>query len=191
MPELMDHGYRVDELVRATIHLMNTEGIESFTIRKLAAVARVSPSSVISHLENKARVTDLVTKLVSRQLEDELTSGVRRRGVLAFVPDDTAAPEDPVLPLVRTWLAMCELARGNDDLAACVAYLEDQQRYLFEWGCRLGPEDAVTVDAVRALVTGLWTAMCARSEPMSAARATAALRRACEALGVPVVPEDS
>jgi AcrR family transcriptional regulator len=185
MPELMDHGYRVDELVRATIHLINTEGIESFTIRKLAVVAGMSPSSVISHLENKGRVTDLVTKGIADRLARELTIGVRRRGALALVPDQDA------LPLVRAWLAMCELARGNDALADSVAYLEEEQRYLFEWGCRLGPEATVTVDAMRALVVGLWTAMCARSEPMPAAQASAALRQACEALGVPVVPEDT
>jgi AcrR family transcriptional regulator len=44
-------------VVDATIHLVATQGTAGFTIRKIAAVARLSPSSVTSHLENKARMT--------------------------------------------------------------------------------------------------------------------------------------
>jgi AcrR family transcriptional regulator len=184
MPQLMDHGDRVDELVRATIHLINTEGIGSFTLRKIAAVARVSPSSVTAHLENKRRLTDLVMKGIAVRLDRELSYGVRRQGVIAFVPGDT------VLPLVRAWLAMCELARGDDELAIAVAYRENEQRYLVQWGCRLAPGDIVTLVTMHALIGGLWTAMCARSDPMTPEQAEAALRHACAVFGVPVDPED-
>ncbi|GAA4728929.1 hypothetical protein GCM10023350_10140 [Nocardioides endophyticus] len=181
MPYLMDTGGRVDELTDAVVYLINTEGIGSLTIRKIAAVAHVSPSSIISHLENKRRVTDLVMKCIAGRLDRRLATRVRYDGVLALVPDEGA------LGLVRAWLAMCELARGDEELAVSVAYLEQGQRGLVQWACRLAPDDEVTVDAVQALVVGVWTAMCARIEPMSSARAVVVLRHACAALGVEMV----
>ena len=68
----MDTGGRVDELTDAAVYLINTEGIGSLTIRKIAVVAHVSPSSVISHLENKQRVIDLVTKRIADHIGEQL-----------------------------------------------------------------------------------------------------------------------
>jgi AcrR family transcriptional regulator len=178
MPYLMDTDGRVDELTDAVVYLINTEGIGSLTIRRIAAVARVSPSSVISHLENKRRVTDLVMKCIAARLDGRLATRVRYDGVLALVPDETA------LELVRAWLGMCELARGDDALAASVAYVERSQRDLVQWACRLAPDDSLTLDTMQSLVIGVWTAMCARIDAMPAARAVAVLRLACAALDV-------
>jgi len=178
MPYLMDTGIRVDELTDAAIYLINTEGIGSLTIRKIAAVAHLSPSSVTSHLESKRRLIDLATKVIAGRLGQRLGSRVRYDGPLGLVPDDDA------LPLVRAWLAMCELARGDDALAGSVAYVEQSQRDLVAWACRLAPDDEVTLDAMQALVVGVWTAMCARVDAMSSARAVAVLRHTCAALEV-------
>jgi AcrR family transcriptional regulator len=183
MPHQMDTGHRLDELTDAAVYLVTSEGIGALTIRKVAAVARLSPSSVTSHLENKQRMIDLVTKRIADRLDHQLGSRVRRNGALGLIPDDEA------LPLVRTWLAMCELARGDDALAESVSYLEQGQRDLVQWACRLAPRDELTLDAVQALVVGVWTAMCARTEPMPSARAVVVLRHVCTALGVELVTE--
>lgn len=183
MPYLMDTGSRVDELTDAAVYLINTEGIGALTIRKIAAVAHLSPSSVTSHLETKQRVIDLATKRIAHRLDHQLDLRVRYDGVLALVPDDDT------LELVRAWLAMCELARGDEALAESVAYLEQGQRYLVQSACRLAPDDNVTLDAMLALVVGVWSAMCARVDPMSSAQANAVLRHACTALGVEIVSE--
>ena len=183
MPYLMDTGGRVDELTDAAVYLINTEGIGSLTIRKIAAVARLSPSSVTSHLDNKRRLTDLVAKRIAERLDHQLGLRVRYDGALGLIPDDET------LELVRAWLAMCELARGDDALADSVACLEQGQRDLVQWASRLAPDDQVTLDAMRAVVIGVWTAMCARIEPMSSTRADVVLRHACTALGVEITPE--
>ena len=183
MPYLMDTGDRVDHLVNATIHLINTEGIESFTIRRLAAVARLNPSTITSHLDNKWRMTDLFTKRVAERLHRAIGSNVRLAGVLAFVPDDE------LLPLVRTWLAMCELARADDGHSSGVASKQREFADLLHWACRFGPDDEIVLDAMHALVVGIWTARCARIEPMTSERATAVLRHACTGLGVTMAPE--
>jgi AcrR family transcriptional regulator len=180
----MDTGARVDELTDAAVYLINTEGIAALTIRKIATVARLSPSSVISHLDNKSRLTDLVAKRIAERLDRQLGARVRHVGVLALVPDEGA------LELVRAWLAMCELARGDDALAVSVAHVEQSQRDLVQWACRLTPDDDLTLDAMQAFVIGVWTAMCARIEPMSAARALTVLRRTCAALGIETESED-
>ena len=180
MPYLMDTGDRVDHLVNATIHLINTEGIQSFTIRRLAAVARLSPSAITSHLESKWRMTDLFTKRIADRLDHAIRVNARRRGVFAFVPDDE------LLPLVRAWLAMCELARGDDGLAVGVESMQRMLADQMHLACRLGPDDDVLLDTVHALIVGIWTARCARSGPMSSEQADAVLRCACTALAVPV-----
>jgi AcrR family transcriptional regulator len=183
MPYLMNTGDRVDHLVNATIHLINTDGIESFTIRRLAAVARVSTSAITSHLDSKWRMTDLFTKRIADRLHREIRTNARLSGVRAFVPDDE------LLPLVRTWLAMCELARADDGLSEGVAYVQQDFLNLLHLACRLGPDDEVVLDAVHALVVGIWTARCARSNPMSSEHAAAVLHHACTAMGVPMEPE--
>ena len=92
MPHLFDNDDRVDDLTNAAIHLLDTEGITAFTLRRLAAVARVSPSSVASHLDNKARMTDLITKRISDRMVRALRDAIRRNGALGLLPEDELLP---------------------------------------------------------------------------------------------------
>lgn len=187
MPYLLDTGDRVDHLVNATIHLINTEGIQAFTIRKLAAVARLSTSAITSHLENKWRMTDLFTKRIALRLHRAIKDKAWREGVLAFVPDDD------LLPLVRAWLGMCELARADDGLGDGLAYAQEAFVDLLQQTCRLnddaGVDDELVLQTLHALVVGIWTARCARSEAMTREQAADVLRHACASLGVLVSPQ--
>ncbi|MEP9365350.1 hypothetical protein ABLE68_20455 [Nocardioides sp. CN2-186] len=181
MPRLFDHDHRVDDLTSAAIHLLDTEGITAFTLRRIATVARVSPSSVAAQLDNKERMTRLITHRISARLLDEIRYSIREHGPARLVPDDE------LLPLVRSWLAMCELARGDDALAPVVAHVqEEEHRWLIQSACRLAHDDRVGMDVLHSLVTGLWMARCARTDPMSYEDALNALLHACRALGVPV-----
>ena len=84
MPYLMNTRERVDLLTDAAIHLIDTEGAGALTLRKLAALMRLSPSTLTSHLINRHRMIDLVTKNVASRLID-----FRSRSV----PGATASPD--------------------------------------------------------------------------------------------------
>jgi AcrR family transcriptional regulator len=188
MPHLLDTGDRVDHLVNATIYLINAEGVQAFTIRRLAAVARVSTSAITSHLENKWRMTDLFTKRIALRLHDAIKDKAWMEGVLAFVPDDD------LLPLVRTWLAMCELARSDDGLGDGVAYAQEALLDLLHQTCRLGQADVgsdedVVLQTLHSLVVGIWTARCARGGAMAREQAADVLQHACASLGVSIGPQ--
>ena len=64
MPYVINTGRRVDELVSAAVYLIDTEGIGALSLRRLAAAARLSPSTLLNHLDSKERIVDLVTKRV-------------------------------------------------------------------------------------------------------------------------------
>lgn len=78
------------------------------------------------------------------------------------------------------WLALCELARADDALAAAVAQARTQERH---WIRHLtGLDDEVALDVLQGLVDGLRVALCDRQEPCSPQRAIDALGWATIAL---------
>jgi len=183
VPHLMNTRDRVELLTDAAIHLIETDGVTALTVRKLAGVMRLSPSTLTSHLTDKHRMIDLVTKTVGGRLVRSLELGALHHGIFGFVPED----ED--LRLVRAWLAMSELARADDQLGGGVAHIEQELRDALASDARVASSDTLTLDALTAIVRGLWTARCDRVEPIPAARARAILGHACAALEVDGEPE--
>jgi AcrR family transcriptional regulator len=182
VPYLMNTSSRVDDLVEAAIHLVDTEGVEALTLRKLAGAARVSPSTLLAHLGTKHRMIDLVTKRVG----DGLVESVVRRSIRIHL--EAAVPDDELLPVVRAWLALSELARADDDRHAAVARIEADLRHALGRIARLPAADEAERDALAALTLGLWSARCSRTAPMSEHRARAVLHRVCDALGIDARP---
>jgi hypothetical protein len=121
--------------------------------------------------------------MVGDRLVRSMEIGVIRHGIAGFMPDDEQ------LSVVRAWLALCELARADDELAGGVADTTmELQRALAGVG-RVHPGDTLTLDTLTAIVTGLWVGRCDRVEPIPAASARAVLRHACAAMGVGGEPE--
>jgi AcrR family transcriptional regulator len=183
MPHLMNTRERVDLLTDAAIHLVETDGVTALTVRRLARAMRLSPSTLTSHLTDKHRMMDLVTKEVGDRLVRSVESGALRHGIAGFVPDDEQ------LSVVRAWLAMCELARAHDGLAGGVADTTDELQRALARVARVHPGDQLTLDTLTAIVTGLWAGRCDRLEPIPAASARAVLRHACGAMEVGGEPE--
>jgi AcrR family transcriptional regulator len=183
MPHLLDTHDRVEMLTDAAIHLIETDGVTALTVRRLAGVMRLSPSTLTAHLTDKHRMIDLVTKTVGSRLVRSIEFGGLREGISGFVP------EDEQLRLVRAWLAMSELARADDQLGSGAAGIEQDLRDALAAVARLRVRDTLTLDALVAVVNGLWRARCDRIEPIAATRARAVLRHACAALEVAGGPE--
>ena len=171
---------RVDALTDAALHLIETEGLEALTLRRLAAVMRLSPSTLTSHLTSKHRMIDLITKRTGQRLLTSIEVRLSRVGLAAFVPDEDQ------LTLVRGWLALSELARTDEETGLAVVDLESELRHTLGWAGAVPARDELTRIALHGLTTGLWRAMCAPAEALSEHQARDVLRHACAALGVTV-----
>ena len=178
MPSLRNNRERVDALVDAAVHLVETHGVEALTLRRLASTLRLSPSTLVFHLDNKQRVLDLITKFVGA----DVVQSVERESIGCGL--DAAVPDDEQVRTVRAWLALSELARGDADRDAAVTRVQAELRHVLGWLAQLPPDDDLGRDVLLAVTSGLWVARCSRTDPMSVDAARAVLRHACEALGV-------
>lgn len=187
MPYLMDNQARTAELVDATLHLAATQGAQAVTLRKIAGVARLSPSSVVSQLTNRHRLVDLMTKLIGLRVVEAVDHGGRRHGLAALIPDEER------LPLVRAWLVMVELTRHDEAQSEGVLGVERELRDVVGLLVRAAAPDELAVDRqahddrvelVVSLAVGLWWAMAAGTSPMPVDRARALFALHCESLGL-------
>ncbi len=72
MPALIDTGSRAGTLAAAVNELLVTEGIPGLTLRKIAAVSRVSTGSILHHLGDKNRLLSLAAGLTARGLQHDV-----------------------------------------------------------------------------------------------------------------------
>lgn len=182
MPRLIDPRTRVDDITAAVVHLLDTEGAGALSLRRIAGVLRLSPSTLLFHLDSTHRILDLVAKRLGDALVEELACSVRWRGMEAVVPDDDRLPE------VRAWLGLAELARADADREAGVDRIRADLRAVIGHAAGL-PHDDVGRDVLAALVHGLWVARCSRTAPMTEERGRQIVGHACAALGVGARPE--
>ncbi len=111
MPLLIDTESRTGLLVHAINDILIESGPAGLTVRNIAQVSRVGPSSIYGqmgsreHLLRVAAGTTCRARLTSLRVETEVD------GILAFLPRDA----DEILE-TRAWLAWLELWRVEDFL---------------------------------------------------------------------------
>ncbi|WP_395695165.1 hypothetical protein [Nocardioides sp.] len=182
MPYLMDRSERVDRVAAAAVHVIETEGLGALSVRRIAGVLNLNPSTLLAHLTDKTRIVGLVISRVGDQLVSSLRGAAVRRGAPALVLDSET------LRLARAWLALVEMARADDGLGAIVAAREVDLGRAIGAVAGLSAHDALTRDVVVCAVSGLWAARTARCDPMPAERAEEVLRHLLRALGLPTEP---
>ncbi len=101
------------------------------------------------------------------------------------VGSDGVLPDQEMLPIVRAWIGLGELARSNEVLGEVYAYCGEDVRHAILSAFALDGDDVVTGQTLEALVIGLWTSMCARCKPMPLEHAQLILRHLCIRIGVP------
>lgn len=171
---------RVDDLAQAAVHLLDADDIRSVTVRKLAAVVRLSPSALIAHFDTKERIVTLIAHRVGAWLVWSIETGVETRG------SDGVLPDVDTVRLVRAWLGLAEMARAGGVLGLAFRTAEERLQDQVCDAFDLDGADVVTGQTIYALVIGLWTGMCARSEPMPYEHARTILRHLCARIGVPL-----
>ncbi|GAA1770903.1 hypothetical protein GCM10009795_016230 [Nocardioides hankookensis] len=180
MPFTVNPADRVDDLARAAVGLLDADDIRSLTVRRLAEAARVSPSALIAHFENKERILVLVTRRIGDWLVEAIALDVRDHGSGGVLPHDSTRP------LVRAWLGLTELARSYEVLGLHIAEAELEIAYQLRASFGLVDKDDVIGPTLVALVNGLWMRMCAPADPMSHEHALTILRDLCGRIGVPL-----
>ena len=185
MPRLIETTTRAGALVAAVNELLVTEGIPGLTLRKIAAVSRVSTGSIIHHLGGKSRLLSLGAAVTARARHDEIRLARWEGGALAFLPGD----DDGVLN-TRAWLAWVELGRSDPDVEAPVSRARQEERGLLAETIdhRLARDD---LDLMCAVIDGLREAVCTPTRPMPPSRARALLAQHLRRLGVPGVRPDA
>jgi AcrR family transcriptional regulator len=182
MPALIDTTSRAGTLVAAVNELLITDGIPGLSLRRIAAVSRVSTGSIIHHLGGKPRLLSLGAGLTARALQAEFQRLRPAYGVLAFLPRD----DDGVLT-TRAWLAWLELGRSDPAVEPPVTWARQEERALLAetMDFRLARDD---LDLLHAVIDGLRGAICAPTRPMPPARACELLSQFLTRAGVPVTP---
>jgi len=185
VPQLIDTSNRVGTLVVAMNEVIATEGIPGLTLRKIAAVSRVSTGSIIHHLGGKSRLLSLGAGLTGRALHASISDARWSVGALGFLPGG----EDEVL-VTRAWLAWTELGRNDPVVEIPVTQARREERALLAeiLDYRLEREE---LDLLTAVIEGLREAVCRPTRPMPPARARDLLARHLDRLGVLVSLADA
>jgi AcrR family transcriptional regulator len=71
------HGNLRSQLIEAGIKLINTDGINSFSLRKVAAECKVSHTAPYSHFKNIDELVSAMGEYVTEQFMDKLRSSVQ------------------------------------------------------------------------------------------------------------------
>jgi AcrR family transcriptional regulator len=182
MPQLMDTRSRAGTLAAAVNEILVTDGIPGLSLRRIAAVSRVSPGSMIHHLGGKDRLLQLSAALTARGLSDDTGRRSWDEGVLAFLPNG----DEDVLN-TRAWLAWVELGRSDPHVEPAVTRARDDERARLAESVdhRLARDE---LDLTYAVLEGLRARVCAPTRPMPPSRARDLLALHLRRLGVPITP---
>lgn len=66
------HGALKEELIQQSIMLINEEGIQNFSLRKVAARCNVSHTAPYKHFKNKEELMDAIVSFIMKDFKDEI-----------------------------------------------------------------------------------------------------------------------
>lgn len=160
MPVLIDTESRTGTLVQAINDVLTERGPAGVTLRLIARLSGVSPSSMLHHFGSREHLLRVAAGRTGRQRIASLRVEAITDGVLAFVPRS----DDEVLD-TRAWLAWLELWRCEQFLGRWIAEARADELALLArvTGYRLTRPE---LDAALALIDGLRVAVCAPVAPM-------------------------
>src|SRR3954470_21593201 len=176
MPILIDTENRTGILVQAVNDILIESGPAGLTIRNIAKVSGVGPSSIYEQMGSREHLLRVAAGRTTKARTASLRVESAIHGMPAFLPRE---PEE-VLD-TRAWLAWLELWRVEDFLSRWIAESRADERALL---ARATDYQLVRneLDELLALVDGLRTAICAPVEPMRLETAHGILTKRCHTL---------
>ena len=168
MPRIVDHVRRREELARLVVGIVQREGAEHATVRRISKVGGFSSGVLTHYFRDKDELIVFAFQWVARATFQELEQVVtaaqpglpRLRAALEFMVPATSAPS-----FTRLWLSLWGGAMGNPALARVHrAYYARWRRHLrrfLDEAVRRGqvaapdsPRDAT--DLLATAIDGLW-----------------------------------
>jgi len=108
MPRILHTETRADAIVDAVSHLIVTRGVDTLSLRSIAAATGLSPSTLLHQLTNRTRLLRVCASRFVRRHMAELGYRVQLESAHGFLP---RTPEE--IRDMRVWLGWRELGRRN------------------------------------------------------------------------------
>jgi len=120
MPRIVDHDRRREEIARLAVRVIQQEGAESATVRRIARVGGFSIGVLTHYFRDKDELVGFAFQWLARQSFADLDAAVagaapgltRLRTALEFMVPATATPS-----FIRVWLSLWGGAMHNPALA--------------------------------------------------------------------------
>ena len=120
MPRIVDHVHRREQIAQLTVRVIQQEGAEHATVRRIAAVGGFSIGVLTHYFSDKDELIAFAFQWLARQSFAELDAAVaiappglaRLRTALEFMVPAAATPS-----FIRVWLSLWGGAMHNPDLA--------------------------------------------------------------------------
>lgn len=168
MPRIVDHVRRREEIARLAVNVVQREGAEHATVRRIAKVGGFSSGVLAHYFRDKDQLIAFAFRWVARESFAELDQAVagaapglaRLRTALEFMVPATAAPS-----FIRVWLSLWGGAMRNPALARVHRdYYARWRRYLRRFlgeaqrrGEIAAPRSLPdAIDLLAAGIDGLW-----------------------------------
>ena len=171
MPYIFNTETRVDTLVTAINVILANDGQAGLTLRTIARVSGVSPSSMLNHLGSREHMLRVAAHRTGEARRDDIAYRMRLgEGASAFLPENNTRG----LLAARAWLAWCDLGRSADWLHRTVSQARLEERAMLV--TTLGPTAGRhLVIGLTAMVDGLTQSVCEPDEPLGIPDARAIL----------------
>jgi AcrR family transcriptional regulator len=168
MPRIVDHDRRREEIARLTVRVIQQDGAESATVRRIARVGGFSIGVLTHYFRDKDELVGFAFQWLARQSFADLDAAVagappgltRLRTALEFMVPATATPS-----FIRVWLSLWGGAMHNPALARIHRdYYARWRRYLRRYLAEAVARGEIAVprslrdatDLLTAAVDGYW-----------------------------------
>lgn len=154
VPRLIDHFSQRDAVTAAMADLIVEGGLAAASLRGIARHSRVSSAALTECWGGRDRMLRIATAHWARAWQAALWRRFDSAGLLGLLPRD-----DEERDQARVWLALCELARCNEQVRHSVEEARvEERRMLAIMTDRAWPE--TEVDLLAAVIDGLRHALC-------------------------------
>lgn len=168
MPRIVDHDRRREEIARLAVRVIQREGAESATVRRIARAGGFSIGVLTHYFRDKDELVGFAFQWVARQTFADLDATVagtppglaRLRTALEFMVPTTSMPS-----FIRVWLSLWGGAMHEPALARIHRdYYARWRRYLRRWLAEAVARGEIavpcslrdTTDLLTAAIDGYW-----------------------------------
>ncbi|WP_067434509.1 hypothetical protein [Nocardioides jensenii] len=189
MPRLIDTQTRAASLTIAINHVIATDGTPALSLRRIAEVSRVSPSTMVNDYGSREQLLRIAAHLTANDRLRQFVIGQPCTGLLALLPGSDPEHSDHVDAVVqaRVWQGWMELWRS---LPGLECRLQTHYTTLQEFLSVLteGRLSTTTINGILAMSEGLEQQMARPVTPLSPTAARELLARHLRHQGIPAAP---